>query len=66
MDCENCGKTQFRKQRNSFLNVGRNCNKSQFNFLQMVTQNCESCENYYAEDFFEKLVNRNWNPITGF
>jgi len=62
MDCKNCDNceknpisqlTQF-----SFLGVGRNRNTTQFDFQE--GRNCESCENYYIEVFFEKLVNRSW------
>ena len=71
MDCENCDYceiancdceentisqiTQF-----SFVNVGHNRNTTQFDFQK--GRNCESCENDYIEDFFEK----NWLIETKF
>ena len=63
MDCENC---EFRLGKNtilqitklSFLSFGRNRNTTQFDSQE--DRNWERCENYYIEEFFEKLVNRNW------
>ena len=61
MDCENCDcvkNTISQITQLSFLSVGRNRNTTQFDLQD--GRNCESCENYYIEVFFEKLVNRNW------